>query len=153
MKRTTIIALMSALMLIFSTGIFLTSCGIGDEADTEEEILYQMNEGEDGVQTATVDKKTADKAKKLNENEENFYGTWVAYGGDAENLYGNLEVTINEDGTVKILVTDEKDAGTWEKIDGGISYTAELMSGKIYYGPTCTMVIENEGISVPMKQQ
>lgn len=158
MKKKNLIALAFALVLTLSLGMVLSSCGEeADDATVDEDLIYQMNEGEDGEQPTSLDKKKVEQARKLNEDEENFYGTWVAYGPEVENLYGSLEVTINEDGTVDIDVTGEKDSGTWHKIDGGISYKGELMAGKIYYGPTCQMIIEEKSedstISVLMEKQ
>ena len=59
-----------------------------------------------------------------------------------ENLYGNLEITINKNGTFDANITGENLHGKWHKIDGGIEYKNELISGKIFYGPTCIMTFE-----------
>lgn len=94
----------------------------------------------------------ASKAAEMNKEEDNFYGTWKATSQHAVDLYGHLEITINRNGTFDADVTDEIFSGTWKKIEGGISYTSELMEGKIFYGKTCRMVIENDGESVTMKK-
>ena len=58
------------------------------------------------------------------------------------NLYGKLELSINEDGTVVMDVADEHLEGTWEKVDGGIHFENELFEGDFYYGDKCQMIIK-----------
>ena len=141
-KKITLLLLM-ACVLAFS-GI-LTACGTASEEPQldESDIDYALNEGE--MDNIKVDPSKASEAQKLNQEEENFYGTWVATSPEAQNLYGHLEITINENGTFDADITDEQFTGTWKKIDGGISYTTEAISGKFYYGPTCQMIIQENG--------
>ncbi|MBQ6401024.1 MAG: hypothetical protein IJI20_01920 [Firmicutes bacterium] len=146
-KHRMLIALLLAVMVAFAFG--LTGCGEEEEL-SDDDIDYMLNEGAD--QPTTVDKKKASEARELNKNIDNFIGTWEATSEEAKNLYGHLKITINDNGTFDADVTDEKFSGTWTKIDGGISYTSELMSGKIYYGETCRMIIEDSGVRVTMRK-
>ena len=146
-KKSKLISLLLAFLLVFSVSFALTACGTADADDID----YQMNEEDSGGQNANKPK--SKKALEMNQDEENFYGTWKATSSDAENLYGHLIITINDDGTFDADVAEEKFSGTWKKISGGISYTSELMSGKIYFGETLDMVIEDEGVSVTLQKQ
>ncbi|MBQ9014746.1 MAG: hypothetical protein IJ109_01375 [Firmicutes bacterium] len=145
MNKKTTLLLLFALML--SISMILASCGSsgGDTAvlsDESAEVPDQISLMDDPDWTQPSDPKLASKAEKLNEEEENFYGTWISTSADTENLYGNLEITIKKNGTFTANITGEDYTGEWHKIDGGIAYSHELISGKIYYGPTCVMTFE-----------
>lgn len=146
--RKKILALLLALVMSASAAFALTGCGSDEEeqppaATEEEEIdVGSLNLMDNPEATKAKDPKLESKAKKLNEAPESFYGTWVSNSADTENLYGNLEITILENGTFKANITGENLKGTWKKIDGGIEYKNEYISGKIYYGPTCIMTFE-----------
>lgn len=138
-KSRLLLILLMALMVAFAAG--LTSCG-SDEEVTDDDIDYAMNEGSDD--SIKADPKDIAEAQALNKDVDNFIGTWKASSSEAENLYGSLEFTINEDGTFEADVTEEHFTGTWTKVDQGISYTGELMKGSMYYGDFGKMVIENK---------
>ena len=145
-------ALLIALLL--GMGACLTACG---EEDIDEDINvsddYALNE--DLEVQPSKNKTLIKKAQEMNKDPQNFLGTWEATSDEAKNYYGHLIITINEDGTFDADVADEKFSGTWTKIDGGISYTSELMSGKLFYGDTCEMIIDNpeKDIKVYLKQK
>ena len=154
-KSILLILLASILVLSFS----LTACGSGEDEDINAKPGFE--EETDPNEALSDSEKAAlkEKAKVMNKDEKNFYGTWK---GDevAYDYYGDLTVTINEDGTVRIQASDEDLPGTWKKIDGGISYSTELIKGKIYYGDTCQMTIdsndldlEEEGIAITLTKQ
>lgn len=145
-KHSKIIAMILAALMAFGFAFTLTACGSADPDDID----YEMNE-DSGSSNSNQPK--SQKAREMNQDEENFYGTWKATSSDAENLYGHLIITINEDGTFDADVTEEKFSGTWKKINGGISYTSELMNGKIYFGESLDMVIEDAGVSVTLQKQ
>ena len=146
LNKQTLLALTMAAILALSFS--LTACGSSDSAAplVEEDVAVDdtanLSLMDDPESTRSGDPKLASKAEKLNEDPESFYGTWVSTSPDAENLYGNLEITILENGTFVANITGEKLRGKWKKIDGGIEYKNELISGKIYYGPTCIMTFE-----------
>ncbi len=139
MKKKTIILLVLALTL--SLCFAFTACGGNDsneeptsteaEATTTTEDLSNLN-----------DEQLASKAEELNQDESNFFGKWEATSNNAKNLYGFLEVTINEDGTVIMDMAEEHLEGTWEKVDGGIHFQNELFDGDCFYGKKCKMVIK-----------
>lgn len=86
----------------------------------------------------------AEQAQELNKHEESFYGTWSATSAKAEHLYGNLDLTINEDGTFDGNVFQMDFKGTWEKIDEGISLDSDFIEGALYFGEKCRLVIRED---------
>ena len=140
-NKKTLLSLMLA--LIMSMAFAMTACGSDQEEDEEVAVdPGTINLMDNPDATKAGDPALAKKAKKLNKDPSNFYGTWIPKSSDAENLYGNLEITINEDGTFDANITDIDLHGTWHKINGGIEYNNELISGKVFYGPTCIMTFE-----------
>ena len=134
MKKTLI--LLISLILTIALCFAFTACGGGDsdEPETTEATTTTNAEG-------LNDEQLESKAEELNKDEANFYGKWEATTENAKNLYGFLEVTINEDGTVIMDMADEHLEGTWEKVDGGIHFKNELFEGDCFYGKKCKMVI------------
>lgn len=126
-----------AFAVILCFALAMVSCG------KEKQEEPQITTTEKSTYT-NADGKTSEE---LNKEKDNFYGTWTGTSGTAENLYGNITLVINEDGTIDFDVTDEKFAGTWEKIDGGITFTSEYISGEMYFGAKCKLVIHEEGIT------
>ena len=135
MKKKTLLSLL--LSLVMATSFALCACG-QEEADD-----FEINEDPSAMQ-ATATPQQIEKAKEMNEDTENFYGTWIATSPEAQNLYGSLEFTINEDGTFDADVTHEVFSGTWKKTNSGITYTSELMSGKIWYAENGDLIIEDD---------
>ena len=143
MKIRSAIKILVLSILAFAVAISFTSCGCSDKdaKDGPNQSQYQST-----MPTMTnADGKTPDE---LNSDEQNFLGTWKATSYYAENLYGHLIITINEDGTFDADVTSEKFSGTWKKTSYGLAYTSELMEGDIYFGPKCRLVIEDMGLHV-----
>lgn len=130
---------------IISTAFVFTACGSSDSSDDSTEAT---------TTTSVEESQLASQAEELNKDEANFYGKWEATTENAKNLYGFLEVTVNEDGTVIMDMADEHLEGTWEKIDGGIHFKNELFEGDLFYGKKCKMVIreieEDENIQVTL---
>lgn len=149
-NRFLVPALMLALVMAFCIGF--TGCG-DDEEVTDADIDYVMNE--EGMDDAIkADPKDVAKAKTLNQSAESFIGKWTVTSDEAKDLYGNLEITINDDGTFDGNVTGEDISGTWTKTDEGIAYKCDLMKGSMYYGDFGKMVIEdNENGDIKLVMQ
>lgn len=143
--------------VILGTACICFGCGSVDDENTDptsSTAQTTVAETEDYYEMSDEKKASlATKASQMNKDPDNFYGTWVATAGEAIDLYGNMEIEIRKDGTFYAEVTDEKFSGTWKKIDGGIAYKSQLMNGKIYYGKTCEMEIEDSGVSVIIEKK
>lgn len=147
-KNKSVLLILLASILALSFTFCLAGCGGSDE-DADIDAKPGFEEETDPYDALSDSEKTAlkEKAKVMNKDEKNFIGTWK---GDevAYDFYGDLTVTINEDGTVRIVFADEDLTGTWKKTDDGISYSTELLHGKIYYGDTCQMTIERDDLDL-----
>ena len=149
MKKKTILF---AFALVLSLCFAFTACGNNDEETAATEAT-ETTEATDDIANLD-DEQLASKAEEMNKDEANFFGKWEATTDYAKNLYGFLEVTINEDGTVVMDMAEEHLEGTWEKVDGGIHFKNELFEGDCFYGKKCKMVIkeieEDEEIKVTL---
>lgn len=174
MIRKKPICILLAIIMVLGTAAAFTGCGSDDESEdtktkaTEaseaaEEVVFEEAEmyysddayvDESAMTDEELDRlsQLEQKAAKLNQDEKNFYGTWETVTEGAHEIYGDLKFVIKEDGTFDADVTEEKFSGTWKKVDGGIKYKSVLMEGKMFYGKTCQMIIENEGVSVAVKK-
>lgn len=64
---------------------------------------------------------------------DKFYGTWEVTSDQSLFQYGNVTLTINENGTYTGNVSEEDVNGTWEENDEGIALTGELLSCLLSY--------------------
>lgn len=142
MKRNKLILILLSLVMAFSLSFALCACGGSNEGEESEDLELEAMEEETSSLSEEEQKALASKAVELNKDEANFFGTWKATSSNAANLYGKLELSINEDGTVVMDVADEHLEGTWEKVDGGIHFENELFEGDFYYGDKCQMIIK-----------
>ena len=112
--------------------------GEKDDFSYETDPYEQMSDAE-------LEALKAEAARK-NKDEKNFYGTWRADDEEAYNLYGNLTLKINKDGTFSADLSDgeEKFSGTWKKVSSGLAFKSELMSGRLYYGEYGELTIDND---------
>ena len=143
MKKTTmkLYAKAVVLMVIFSLFIF-SLCACGDDKDNAEEPTKEKST--ESIEDLKTPEQLESKAKELNSDESNFYGTWTATSAQAKNLYGTFQFTLKDDGTFDAAITDEKFSGTWKATSDGIEYTSELISGKMYYSDKCKLVFQEE---------
>ena len=63
---------------------------------------------------------------KAQAKEEDFYGTWEATSDMALYLYGNIDVTVNKDGTWKGNITGEELGGKYEYLGDHMHMTDSL---------------------------
>ena len=164
--------LMALLMAVLMAGAFaLTGCGDADEAEDtaateataeskpdvvplEEEDSPENNYGalpgdnvvEDPYEAMSEKERVEVKAESAIKNKDvnNFIGKWKGTKETAYDIYGHLNVNIKRDGTINIDVVDENLDGTWEMQDDGLHYKNELMTGRIFYGRTGELTIDND---------
>ena len=164
--------LMALLMAVLMAGAFaLTGCGDADEAEDtaateataeskpdvvplEEEDSPENNYGalpgdnvvEDPYEAMSEKERVEVKAESAIKNKDvnNFIGKWKGTKETAYDIYGHLKVNIKRDGTINIDVVDENLDGTWEMQDDGLHYKNELMTGRIFYGRTGELTIDND---------
>lgn len=84
--------------------------GIENEADPNAKIIEQP-EGNGIVFEEETDGLVVEK---VSAEPEKYFGTWKATSDKAMYLYGNIDITVNKDGTWTANITDEDLKGTWE---------------------------------------
>ena len=132
MKRR-ITALMLILMMILSVAA-LTACGKKGEdpdADIEGTTEYEQdyidslteieNDGPSDYDQPKYDSEEdgAEVVKKEHPAED-FYGSWKATSKRSAYMYGNVDITIKEDGTWNGNVTEEDFHGKWTYDNGAV---------------------------------
>lgn len=161
------------LALLLAAAFTLAACGDSSGDEDSEAVATTATKATQAGDDFSVDvdpheelseeekAKLRQEAVKKNQDADNFIGTWKGDDDVAYNLYGNMIITINKDGTFDADLGDGEEvfSGTWKKINNGISYKSELMSGKFYFGEYCEMTIDNaewdyddesEGMAVTM---
>ena len=134
MKR--FLTFMLVLLMMMSVAV---SCGKdngddnqGDKNPTEHTQTESESEDED------TDMEIKPEKADLSE----FYGTWTALSDKAEYMYGNVDITINEDGTWKGNITDEDLSGTWKKADNYIVCSSKLFTFNVLKSTNGNIVMQ-----------
>lgn len=174
MKKRLFFTYMLTAMLIVSLVIFCTSCGsdknASEETTTVEAETTDIIDGEENIVddgdasrdsdeafneklVSKAEKVTNSDAKILNGDKKNFFGSWSATSEKAKYFYGNLDISINEDGTFTANITEEDISGTWTKTDYGIHFDSESFYGIMYYGDGCKMILDEDDMKIVMKKR
>ena len=85
--------------------------------------------------------------KKVKTEISKFYGTWEAKSAMSKYLYGNIEVTIKDNGTWTGNITDEKLQGRWTNKGNYIRMHNDLFSFNLAYSDSGKLLFiddENE---------
>ena len=111
-KRYTPIILIITLMFIGLNTLCFSACDSPTYNNLVEKVSPNTPESE---RVGDVIDQEADEAviERVEADESDFYGTWVAKSDRAQYLYGNIEVTVKEDGTWTGNITDEELSGKW----------------------------------------
>lgn len=112
------------------------------ETDEIEEIddLEEVDEG-NGI-SYEEEFEDAEIVKEKKESGD-FIGSWTADSDQARYLYGNIDITINEDGIWDANVTEEDFKGTWKEDEYGITLTSDLLDCRFYFTDTGTLIMED----------
>ena len=137
--------LLSLLILILSLSM-LSACkatigsGTGNlGADEVEESDSPMDKQTES-QFVDEDEESELSTKKMDGSF--FVGTWVAESEKAEFMYGNVTITINEDGTWDGNITDEEIHGTWTRSGDGIRLDSEVIPFNMVYTKNNNVVLQ-----------
>lgn len=99
--------------------------------DTDNDVAYE-EEG-DGAEV--------DRTKSP--GEASFIGSWTAESAEAAYLYGNISLTIKEDGTWKGNITGENISGGWTENEYGITLKSSLFNAKLFFAESGNLVLED----------
>ncbi len=103
-NKKTLFAVIAVLVMLFAFG----ACGSGDsESEGSDDATTTTQAITDPTVGTDVDGRPID--------DQSFYGKWIADSGKAVNMFDGFEITFNEDGTYKAVVTGEEVTGTWSR--------------------------------------
>ena len=139
MKRK-YISLLLVLMMVFT---LFAACSKKDESAKPSGDVYESAEGlvdENGDLVEQggngIEFKEEDEDAHLafvGKDVDDYVGTWTATSDKAIYLYGNLDVTVNADGTWTGNVTGEKIGGNWKQVGDRLHMENELFSFDMAY--------------------
>ena len=108
-----------------------------DEYNEDEEMDFgsgiEFDEEADGAEISFAD---AEESK--------FYGSWKATSDQAIYLYGNVDITINEDKTWTGTIVDEDMKGTWEYDGQSMKLSSEFFNVTLSFTPDGTLVMQED---------
>ena len=112
---------------------------------SEEEIAQGQIEDED--ETAEIETQKVDDSF--------FVGTWVANTDKAKYMYGNVKITINEDGTWEGNITDEDIQGEWKRSGDGIKLTSDVIPFNMIYSSNNNVLLQetDDAVRVVLTRQ
>ena len=130
--------------IILTMGLFTTACSKDDDsssADSDASLDIEKEDAED-LGFDEEDQFTEDDIKGISFSEEDdeavinraksdpskYYGRWVATSDKATYLYGNVDLTVNEDGTWHGDITGEKLKGKWKDYGDHLHMNNSLFS-------------------------
>lgn len=117
MKDKKWILIVVALVVLVAAGAFfaLRNTGTADSepAESNEDVVDTDDSFENGI---VFDEEEEDaEIVKVDKPAEDFVGSWSATSDMSAYLYGNIDVTIKDDGTWSGNITEEDVSGTWTK--------------------------------------
>jgi len=139
-----------AFIMIFS----FTACKSSDDTsadgdvneqveEMEDEELVEMPEGEDTVYPEEIDGAVIEKVKT---DSSKYVGTWEGRSFHAVELYGNIEVTVNKNGTWTANITEDNLSGTWKDEGDHLHMESEAFVFDLAFDKEGALVlIEGEG--------
>lgn len=138
-----------AIILVLAISVF-SFIRSNHEQSFESEILEEEMEPEvEYGDTSIFNNELYDKelegsvVHEAKKSESDFFGTWVATSDRAEYLYGNINLTIHEDGTWTGNVTEEDFSGTWKYNGKSITLHSELVDYNLLYDESGVLLFQD----------
>lgn len=139
MKNSTNRKFMAVLMTLCLCLSF-TACG--NKGDSSEDVdsgdyIEEIGNGisfDEEAEDAEIVKADADDSK--------FYGSWQTTSDYASYLYGNINITIKEDGTWSGNITDTDMTGTWKRDGQDLVITNEYIDLSLCFTENGTLVMQ-----------
>ena len=145
-----------SLLLIFMMMLTLfAACSKKDESQKPSGDVYESAEGTVDENGDLVEQsgngvtfKEEDEDAHLafvGKEPEDLFGSWTATSDKAIYLYGNLDVTVNSDGTWTGNVTGEEIGGKWKKVGDHLHMDNELFSFDLAYESSGKLILIETG--------
>ena len=141
------------IMLVAAMSIFLISCGTkkapaeepAEDSEVTMDDIEKMAESEDeNYDNGIVFDEEMDGAEITTQKKsvEDFVGSWEVTSGQAKYQYGNVDLTINADGTWSGNITDEDFKGKWKESDEGITLTCDVFEFRLAFTDKGVLVMQ-----------
>ncbi|MBR3124358.1 MAG: hypothetical protein IKF42_02875 [Mogibacterium sp.] len=147
-----------SLLLIFMLAfVMFTACSkkSDETANAPSGEVYESAEGlvdeegnlvepeTNGISFAEEDENA--KIKIVEKDPSEFYGSWTATSDKAIYLYGNIDITVNPDGTWTGDITGEKLGGKWEQVGDHLHMEDPLFSFDLAYEASGKLLLVETG--------
>ena len=151
LKTFSVLLLAMTLMFAFSA---CSSTSEDDQADIEAGIDHEMDAEEAGELLLEKANEDADNGIYFEEEEEgaelhfksveasDFAGTWESTSGQAVYLYGNIDLTITNDGKWTGNVAKEDIEGTWTFKDPALILKSEWFNASLSFTDDGTLILQ-----------
>ena len=133
MKRS-LLSLIVVLILVVSSCCF-SSCSKSEPSPEAEQLESEMQESytnDDFENPAYDNEQEGAVVQEKASDVDTFIGNWDARSDRAKYLYGNINLSIREDGTWKGNITDEDFSGKWEYNGTGITLSSEIINCDLF---------------------
>lgn len=142
-----------SLILIFMLSMCMMSACSKDVKDDDASNTVVEEESEE--MTVFEDEDEGIELETQEVGTDFFYGTWIAETDRAKYMYGNVEITINEDGTWDGNITEEIVHGKWKTYGEGIKLTSELIPFYMSYSSNNNVVLRetDDAVKVVLTRQ
>jgi len=118
---------------------------VDEPIDSGDEEDIDMDEFDNGI-SYDEELEGAEITFKDAASQEDFYGTWVADSGHALFLYGDLELTIEEDGNWHGVVVDEEEKGTWTFDGQSMKLTSEFFEADLVFAEDGKLIMQEDRV-------
>lgn len=81
----------------------------------------------------------------IERNPSDFYGSWTATSDKAIYLYGNIDITVKQDGTWTGNITGEKLGGKWEQVGDRLHMDNDLFSFDLAFESSGELILIETG--------
>lgn len=127
--------------MIIASGAILTGCFWGDKEEESDPVSENFKkriteEAETDFDDPSLDyEQDGAEPVAVDRDEKDFIGNWEGKSERVEYLFGNVNLSIKEDGTWKGNVTEEKLRGKWHYTGSSIIIkdTDDLINWELYY--------------------
>ena len=139
MKKT--IPVIVAILVIIAAIAIVVSIRNSSSKGNEDSsgISGEITEREDSDVSYT-DENEDEPLQIVKKEPKAFYGTWEAPSDKATGLYGNIDITIKEDGTWKGSITEEPLSGKWVEQGDHLHMINDLFSFDLAFSNTGNLV-------------
>lgn len=146
MKKIAILIISISMFAVFLTSCIDTSSSgspsssNSSQKNNNKDIDAMSGDGKvhaEEIDGATIERKAVDVSQ--------FYGTWTGTSEKAAQLYGNVDIRVNSDGTWEGNITEESISGKWVQANEGIHLNSEIFSFDLAFNDANKLIMIETG--------